>query len=102
MGAAASTVFAAAVESPPPFDEHMHEGRLLLEHKKLSAQTLNSVAAYIYFSGVHTLVLAGLLSGIFHYLILSVMSSGFTQGTVIILTLCFRNNRNNIDCCCFR
>jgi hypothetical protein len=61
MGAAASTVFAAAVETPPPFDEHTHEGRLLLEHKKLSAQTLNSVAAYIYFSGVHTLVLAGLL-----------------------------------------
>lgn len=58
MGAAASAVLAAAVESPPPFSEYTHEGRLLLEHKKLSSHTLSSIAAYIYFSGVHTLVLA--------------------------------------------
>jgi hypothetical protein len=60
MGAAASTVFSAALDAPlPPFADFTSEGRLLLAHKKLTAHTLSSLPAFVYFSGVHTLVLDG-------------------------------------------
>ena len=62
MGAAATTVFSAAVDTPPPFanfSDPADAGRLLLRHQTLSQKTLRSLPPYIYFRGVHTLVLEG-------------------------------------------
>ena len=59
MGAAASTVFSAALHSPPPFADFVSEGQLLLAHMKLPPHTLAALPAFVYFSGVHTLVLDG-------------------------------------------
>ena len=58
MGAAASAVLSVA-ETPPPFQDFTKDGEMVLKLKKLSSKTLSSLPAFLYFSGVHTLVLDG-------------------------------------------